>query len=92
MRNSLVARRITSSMAELPIFLAVATQPSAMARASVASALIDGRMFVVPDDIKRLTIPVLSHRVVTKGYIQGDSRGAAEGIIMQLVDEVSVPT
>jgi MoxR-like ATPase len=61
-------------------------------RAAQASALIDGRMFVVPDDVKRLTIPVLSHRVVTKGYIQGDSRGAAEGIIMQLVDEISVPT
>lgn len=61
-------------------------------RAAQASALIDGRMFVVPDDVKRLTISVLSHRVVTKGYIQGDSRGAAEGIIMQLVDEISVPT
>lgn len=61
-------------------------------RAAQASALIDGRMFVVPDDVKRLTISVLSHRVVTKGYIQGDSRGAAEGIIIQLVDEISVPT
>ncbi len=61
-------------------------------RAAQASALIDGRMFVVPDDVKRLTISVLSHRVVTKGYIQGDSRGASEGIIMQLVDEISVPT
>jgi MoxR-like ATPase len=61
-------------------------------RAAQASALIDGRMFVVPDDVKRLAIPVLPHRVVTKGYIQGDSRGAAEGIIMQLVDEISVPT
>jgi MoxR-like ATPase len=61
-------------------------------RAAQASALIDGRMFVVPDDVKQLTIPVLAHRVVTKGYIQGDSRSAAEGITMQLVDEVSVPT
>jgi MoxR-like ATPase len=61
-------------------------------RAAQASALIDGRMFVVPDDIKQLTIPVLAHRVVTKGYIQGDSRSAAEGITMQLVEEISVPT
>jgi MoxR-like ATPase len=60
--------------------------------AAQASALIDGRMFVVPDDVKQLTIPVLAHRVVTKGYIQGDSRSAAEGITMQLVEEVSVPT
>ncbi len=61
-------------------------------RAAQASALIDGRMFVVPDDVKQLTIPVLAHRVVTKGYIQGDSRSAAEGITMQLVEEISVPT
>lgn len=61
-------------------------------RAAQASALIDGRSFVVPDDIKQLTSSVLAHRVVTKGYIQGDSRGAAESIIQRLVDEVPVPT
>ena len=61
-------------------------------RAAQASALIDGRDFVVPDDIKLLTSPVLAHRVVTKGYIQGDSRGAAESIIQRLVEEVPVPT
>ena len=61
-------------------------------RAAQASALVDGRNFVVPDDIKQLTSSVLSHRVVTKGYIQGDSRGAAESIIQRLVEEVPVPT
>lgn len=60
-------------------------------RAAQASALIDGRKYVVPDDIKRLTSSVLAHRVVTKGYIQGDSRRAAESIIQRLVDEVPVP-
>jgi len=60
-------------------------------RAAQASALIDGRKFVVPDDIKQLTSSVLAHRVVTKGYIQGDSRRAAESIIQRLVDEVPVP-
>ncbi len=61
-------------------------------RAAQAAALIDGRNFVVPDDVKQLTTSVLAHRVVTKGYIQGDSRGAAESIIQRLVDEVPVPT
>ncbi len=61
-------------------------------RAAQAAALIDGRDFVVPDDVKQLTTSVLAHRVVTKGYIQGDSRGAAESIIQRLVDEVPVPT
>ena len=35
---------------------------------------------------------MLAHRVITKGYMQGDSRGAAESIIQRLVDEVPVPT
>jgi len=61
-------------------------------RAAQASALIDQRDFVVPDDVKRLALPVLSHRVVTKGFIQADSREAAEGIIRRLVEEVPVPT
>lgn len=61
-------------------------------RAAQASALIDGRKFVVPDDVKQLTSSVLAHRVLTKGYVQGDSRRAAESIIQRLVDEVPVPT
>jgi MoxR-like ATPase len=61
-------------------------------RAAQASAFIDHRDFVVPDDVKQLVIPVLSHRVVTKGFIQADSREAAEGIIRRLTEEVPVPT
>jgi MoxR-like ATPase len=61
-------------------------------RAAQASALIDSRDYVVPDDIKILAVSVLSHRVVTKGFIQADSREAAEAIIRRLVDEVAVPT
>jgi MoxR-like ATPase len=36
-------------------------------RAAQALALIRGRTYVVPDDIKELAVPVLSHRVVPKG-------------------------
>jgi MoxR-like ATPase len=60
-------------------------------RAAQASALIDHRDYVVPDDIKQLVLPVLAHRVVTKGFIQADSRQAAEGIIRRLVEDVPVP-
>jgi MoxR-like ATPase len=36
----------------------------ALERAARAWALIDGRSFVVPEDIERLFVPVLAHRVV----------------------------
>jgi MoxR-like ATPase len=60
-------------------------------RASQSLALIEGREFVVPDDIKRLAVPVLSHRVITKGYLHGSQRGAVEALIQRLVDDLAVP-
>ena len=60
-------------------------------RASQALALIEERQFVVPDDIKRLAVPVLAHRVITKGYLHGGQRDAIEALIHRLVDEVRVP-
>jgi MoxR-like ATPase len=61
-------------------------------RASQASALVDGRDFVVPDDIKRLSVSVLAHRVLAKSQIQGGNREASEMLIEQLVDSVHVPS
>ncbi len=60
-------------------------------RASQAAALVDGREFVVPDDVKRLAVPVLAHRVVTRGYLHGGQREAVEALIERLVEETPVP-
>jgi MoxR-like ATPase len=60
-------------------------------RASQALALVENRNFVIPDDVKRLAVPVLSHRVIAKGYLQGTHRQAMEALISRLVDEVPVP-
>ena len=54
-------------------------------------AYIRGRDFVIPDDIKRLAVPVLSHRVIAKGYLQGTQRQALEAIVTRLVEEIPVP-
>jgi MoxR-like ATPase len=63
----------------------------ALYRAAQAAALLAGRGYVVPDDIKTLAVPVLAHRVISKGYLHGDQRAAVEALIERLVDEVSVP-
>lgn len=60
-------------------------------RASQALALVEGRRFVVPDDIKRLAVPVLAHRVIPKGYLHGGQREAVEALVRRLADEVPVP-
>ncbi len=60
-------------------------------RAAQALAVLENRDYVIPDDIKRLTVPVLSHRVVGKGLVQGSRRNVMEGIIHGIVDSVSTP-
>ena len=60
-------------------------------RAAQALALVEGRDFVVPDDIKRLSVPVLAHRVIPKGYLHASHRDAVEAVIERLVEEVPVP-
>jgi MoxR-like ATPase len=60
-------------------------------RAAQALALIRGRTFVVPDDVKELAVPVLSHRVVPKGYLHGGQRNAIELLINHLLEDIRVP-
>jgi MoxR-like ATPase len=60
-------------------------------RASQSLALVSGRNYVVPDDIKSLVVPVLAHRVVGKSFLQAGEFGAAEAIIHDLVDRIRVP-
>ena len=61
-------------------------------RASQALALIEGRTFVVPDDVKRLAPLVFAHRVILKGFFRTGQREAAEAIIRRLVEQTTVPT
>ena len=60
-------------------------------RAAQALAVLENRDFVVPDDIKQLAVPVLSHRVLGKGIVQGSRRNVTEGIIHGIVNSVSTP-
>ncbi len=61
-------------------------------RAAQSLALLENRDFVVPDDIKRLAIPALAHRVVARGFAAGSDRATAEAIIRSLLERLTVPT
>jgi MoxR-like ATPase len=54
-------------------------------RAAQARALLEGRDFVVPDDVQAVAVPVLSHRVIPRGPSD------TEPIIEHLLSEVAVP-
>ena len=62
----------------------------ALYRASQAMALIQGRDFVLPDDIKHLAVPVLGHRLIlsTEAYLHNTGK---EKLIGDILSSVPVP-
>ena len=65
---------------------------NALQRASQSHAFLDGRDYVIPDDIKRLARPVLAHRLVLDGALPGDgSFKERERVLKEIVEGVSVP-
>jgi MoxR-like ATPase len=63
----------------------------ALTRAAQASALLHGRDFVTPDDVKSLAVPVLAHRVLATGLDDEAGSDARERIVRELVESLEVP-
>lgn len=63
-----------------------------MYRAAQALALVEGRNYVIPDDVKRLAVPVLAHRVVVKGVLHEGRRDRARMVINQILSKTKVPS
>ena len=63
----------------------------ALMRASQAWAATEGRDYVLPDDVKAVAIPVLSHRIISRA--QGTIRltESNANIIQYIIDTTSVP-
>ncbi len=62
----------------------------ALVRCSQASALVEGRDFVTPDDVKSMARHVLPHRFVTRERSR-TTPGDTAGIIAEILEEVPVP-
>ena len=62
----------------------------ALLRATQALALIRGRDYATPDDVKSLAIPVLAHRVMVRG-LYGQMQ-PSEAIIEEILANTPVPT
>ncbi|MEN3360828.1 MAG: MoxR-like ATPase [Mycobacteriales bacterium] len=59
-------------------------------RAAKAHAALDGRNYALPDDLQRLVLPVLSHRVLPTAEAQL-SRRSSEVIVGEITRRVPVP-
>jgi MoxR-like ATPase len=63
-----------------------------LTRAAQAYALTLGRDYIVPDDIKAVIVPVLSHRIIIESNLYGFSRiTESENIVSEIVKKVAVP-
>jgi MoxR-like ATPase len=65
----------------------------ALFRAARAYALVRGRDFLVPDDVRDLAVPCLAHRLLPAGMSSAtlDAHEQAAGILESILDEVEVP-
>jgi len=65
----------------------------ALYRAAQAMALVEGRDYVLPDDIKRLAVPVFGHRVVvnTRAALVQRRSDLGDRIIEEILQHVDVP-
>jgi MoxR-like ATPase len=61
-----------------------------LAMASKANALIEGRGYVTPQDVKTVALDVLRHRVITTYEAEAEERSSEE-IIQQILQNVDVP-
>ncbi|MCJ7601182.1 MAG: AAA family ATPase, partial [Desulfobulbaceae bacterium] len=61
-----------------------------LAKAAKANALLAGRGFVTPQDVKTIAMDVLRHRVIVTYEAEAEEK-ASEDVIQQILDTIEVP-
>ena len=61
-----------------------------MATCARAAAILEGREFVIPDDVKGLFLPIMRHRVVLSP--EAEVEGLTTDLILQkIIEQVAAP-
>ena len=63
----------------------------ALTQASQTSALLNGRDYVTPDDVKNLVVPVCAHRVISNSYLQNGDANTTSRVLRRILDQVPTP-
>ena len=86
-----IARLIDNTRNNGDLLLGASTRASlAIMRAAKAIAVMNGRDFVTPDDVKYVAYPVLNHRIILTA--EREMEGVeAEDIIKEIAERVEVP-
>ena len=62
----------------------------ALLLSSRAQAVLAGRDFVTPDDVKAMTLPVLEHRLILRPEFKIEGVSVAE-VVQKILEQVAVP-
>ncbi len=62
----------------------------ALLKTARAIALMEGRDFVLPDDVKRMVFPAFRHRIILNPEAEVEGR-TADDLIREVVDSVEIP-
>ena len=85
---------VTATRSRPDLDLGVSTRGAVfLYRAAQAMALVEGRTYCLPDDVKRLVIPVFAHRIVVNPGIESFGRHTddAKDILTEILEQVPVP-
>ncbi len=63
----------------------------ALTTAVQALAVLEGRDYVIPDDVKKLFVPVCGHRVLSKTYLHNGDANATARVLQAVMDKVAAP-
>jgi MoxR-like ATPase len=90
--NDYLLEIITRTRKHDDLALGVSTRGAiTLFRAVQGLAFSEGRDYAIPDDVKRLIVPVLAHRVICRGSMRFAQRARARGILEQILQIVPVP-
>jgi MoxR-like ATPase len=63
----------------------------ALTQACQAAAVVSGRDYVTPDDVKTLFLPCCAHRVVSKTYLHNGDVTATSRVLQTILDRIPAP-
>ena len=75
-------------------FIRLGASPRASLHLQIAAqgyAFIDGRAFVIPEDVMAVVVPVLAHRIILSAEARMENK-SAPSIIAQVLKECEIPT
>jgi len=86
-----IASMVDNTRSNANLYLGASPRASiAILNASKALAAINGRDFVSPDDIKKVAIPVLGHRIIPSPEREMEGLTSVE-VVKQILDKIEIP-